>query len=135
MGVSHGDVDGAGRFSGASDRDRRSRVRGDRPWAVAPKLNRGLAGQVRARDGDAERYRSGVSGVRTDGETVGAAAKVKWSALEVAEVPPAVVTVRSTVPVPAGDVTVMEFAVSAVTVPAVVPNVTVVALAGWCRDR
>ena len=40
--------------------------------------------------------------------TVGAGMKVKSSALEVAEVPPAVVTVTSTVPVPAGEVTVME---------------------------
>ena len=54
---------------------------------------------------------------------------MKWSALEVAEVPPAVVTVTSTVPVPAGEVTVMEVAVSAVTVPAVVPNLTAVAFA------
>ena len=43
--------------------------------------------------------------------------------------PPAVVTVTSTVPAPAGEVTVMEFAVSAVTVPAVVPNLTAVAFA------
>ncbi len=54
---------------------------------------------------------------------------MKWSALEVAEVPPGVVTVTSTVPVPAGEVTVMESAVSAVTVPAVVPKSTAVAFA------
>ncbi len=54
---------------------------------------------------------------------------MKWSALEVAEVPPAVVTVTSTVPVPAGEVTVMEAAVSAVTAPAVVPKSTAVAFA------
>ena len=41
--------------------------------------------------------------------------------------PPGVVTVTSTVPVPDGEVTVIDVAVSAVTVPAVVPNLTVVA--------
>ena len=40
------------------------------------------------------------------------------SALEVAEVPLGVVTVTSTVPVLAGEVTVMDVAVPAVTVPA-----------------
>ena len=49
------------------------------------------------------------------------------SAADVAEVPPAVVTVTSTMPVPAGEVTVIEVAVSAVTVPAVEPNLTEVA--------
>ena len=43
--------------------------------------------------------------------------------------PPAVVTVMSCVPVPAGEVAVMDPAASAVTVPAVVPNLTAVALA------
>jgi len=52
---------------------------------------------------------------------------VNWSPEEVAEVPPVVVTVTSTVPLPAGEVTVMEVAVLAVTVPDVVPNVTDVA--------
>ena len=46
-----------------------------------------------------------------------------------AEVPPPVVTVTSTVPVPGGEVTVMESAESAMTVPAVVPNLTAVAFA------
>ena len=42
--------------------------------------------------------------------------------------PPAVVTVTSTVPVPAGDVAVMDVAVFAVTVAVTVPNFTAVAL-------
>ena len=54
---------------------------------------------------------------------------MKSSALEVAEVPPAVVTVTSCVPAPAGEVTVMDPAASAVTVPAVLPNLTAVAFA------
>ena len=41
--------------------------------------------------------------------------------------PPGVVTVTSTVPAPDGEVTVIDVAESAVTVPAVVPNLTVVA--------
>ncbi len=53
---------------------------------------------------------------------------MKWSADDVADVPLGVVTVTSTVPaLPAGDVTVIEVAVSAVTVPATVPNSTAVA--------
>ena len=55
-------------------------------------------------------------------------AYVNWSAAEVALVPPGVVTVTSTVPVPAGDFMVRE--VDEVTdkpVPAVVPNFTAVA--------
>ena len=51
------------------------------------------------------------------------------SALDVTEVPPAVVTVTSTVPVPDGEVTVIDVAESAVTVPVVVPNLTAVAFA------
>ena len=39
--------------------------------------------------------------------TVGTATYVNWSAAEVADVPPGVVTVTSTVPVPAGDVAVI----------------------------
>ena len=42
-------------------------------------------------------------------------------------VPPGVVTVTSTVPVPAGDVTVIEVVVSAVTVPVTEPNFAAVA--------
>ncbi len=61
--------------------------------------------------------------------TVGTAVYVKWSALDVFEVPPAVVTVMSCVPVPLGEVTVMEPAVSAVMVPGLaVPKSTAVAL-------
>ena len=53
---------------------------------------------------------------------------MNWSAAEVADVPPAVVTRTSTVPVPAGDVAVIcvaELTVSPVA--AVAPNVTAVA--------
>ncbi len=54
---------------------------------------------------------------------------MKWSALEVADVPLGVVTVMSTVPVPLGEVTVMEPVVSAVIVPGLaVPKSTAVAL-------
>jgi hypothetical protein len=53
---------------------------------------------------------------------------VNWSAGEVADVPPAVVTVMSTVPVPAGEVAVIEVAELAVKLVAlVVPNLTAVA--------
>ena len=52
---------------------------------------------------------------------------MKWSALEVAEVPTGVVTVTSTVPADsAGAVTVIDVAVSAVTAPAVAPKSTAV---------
>ncbi|PIT03973.1 hypothetical protein TSA1_26775 [Bradyrhizobium nitroreducens] len=53
---------------------------------------------------------------------------MNWSAAEVADVPPAVVTVISTVPVPAGDVAVIEVAELTVKpVAAVAPNVTALA--------
>jgi len=53
---------------------------------------------------------------------------VNWSPAEVAEVPPAVVTVTSTTPaLPAGEVTVTDVALLAVIEPAVAPNVTEVA--------
>ncbi len=55
---------------------------------------------------------------------------MNWSAAEVPEVPPLVVTVTSTVPaVSAGDVAVIEVVLSAVTDATVVPNRTAVALA------
>ena len=58
--------------------------------------------------------------------TVGA--YVNWSAAEVALVPPGVVTVISTVPVPAGDFMVREVGEATTrTVPAVDPNLTDVA--------
>ncbi|BBH18908.1 hypothetical protein Back11_02530 [Paenibacillus baekrokdamisoli] len=59
---------------------------------------------------------------------VGAAMNVYWSAADVADVPPVVVTLTSTVPVPAGAVAVIcvaEFTVKPVA--AVAPNVTAVA--------
>jgi hypothetical protein len=60
--------------------------------------------------------------------TVGAATYVNWSLDEVAEVPPGVVTVTSTVPaLSAGEVAVMEPATSFVTLAVVVPNLTAVA--------
>jgi hypothetical protein len=53
---------------------------------------------------------------------------VNWSAADVADVPPAVVTVTSTVPVPAGDVAVIEVAELTVKLVALVaPNLTAVA--------
>ncbi|MEY9227936.1 hypothetical protein ABIF78_000259 [Bradyrhizobium japonicum] len=53
---------------------------------------------------------------------------MNWSAAEVAEVPPGLVTRRSTVPVPAGDVAVIDVDEWTVTlVAAVAPNVTAVA--------
>ena len=53
---------------------------------------------------------------------------MNWSAAEVADVPPAVVTLTSTVPVPAGEVAVIEVAELKVKlVAAVAPNVTAVA--------
>ena len=61
---------------------------------------------------------------------------MNWSAADVAEVPPAVVTVTSTVPVPAGEVAVIWVAELTVTpVAAAAPNVTAVALRpmNWCR--
>jgi hypothetical protein len=55
-------------------------------------------------------------------------AYVNWSAADVALVPPGVVTVISTVPVPAGDLMVSEVAELTVrTVPALEPNLTAVA--------
>jgi hypothetical protein len=55
-------------------------------------------------------------------------AYVNWSAADVALVPPGVVTVISTVPVPAGDLMVSVVAELTVrTVPAVEPNLTAVA--------
>ena len=62
--------------------------------------------------------------------TIGAAMYVYLSAALVGLVPPAVVTVMSTVPaLPAGAVAVMLVAVSVLIVPALVPNVTAVAFA------
>ncbi|MHC2619285.1 hypothetical protein ACVIW2_001317 [Bradyrhizobium huanghuaihaiense] len=53
---------------------------------------------------------------------------MNWSAAEVAEVPPAVVTLTSTVPLPAGEVAVIWVAELTVKpVAAVAPNVTAVA--------
>jgi hypothetical protein len=53
---------------------------------------------------------------------------VNWSAADVADVPPAVVTVTSTVPVPAGEVAVIEVAELTVKLVALVaPNFTAVA--------
>ena len=53
---------------------------------------------------------------------------MKWSALEVAEVPPGVVTVTSTVPVPAGEVAEIEVALLTTTpVAALAPKCTAVA--------
>ncbi len=53
---------------------------------------------------------------------------MNWSAGEVALVPPMVTTVTSTVPVPMGDVAVIEVALTIVTpVAFVVPNFTAVA--------
>jgi hypothetical protein len=57
--------------------------------------------------------------------TVGTASKVNTSKLEVALDPPAVVTVTSTAPVPAGLVTVSDVGLVKVTEAAVVPNNTV----------
>ena len=52
---------------------------------------------------------------------------MNWSAADVAEVPPAVVTLISTVPVPAGDVAVIEVAETNVKLAAgVAPKVTAV---------
>ena len=60
--------------------------------------------------------------------TVGGPTKVNWSAAEVADVPPAVVTLTSTVPVPAGEVAVIEVAELTVKpVAAVAPKFTAVA--------
>jgi hypothetical protein len=60
--------------------------------------------------------------------TVGAALYVKWSAADVAEVPFGVVTVTSTVPVPAGEVAVMDVALLTTTpVAALAPKWTAVA--------
>src|SRR6202021_1098805 len=60
--------------------------------------------------------------------TVGLAMLVNWSAAEVADVHPAVVTLTSTVPVPAGEVAVIWVAeVTVKLVAAVAPNVTAVA--------
>ena len=53
---------------------------------------------------------------------------MNWSAAEVPDVPPAVVTLTSTVPVPAGEVAVIDVAELTVKlVAAVAPNVTNVA--------
>jgi hypothetical protein len=53
---------------------------------------------------------------------------VNWSAADVAEVPPAVVTLTSTVPVPAGEVAVIEVPEMTVKLVAgVAPKVTAVA--------
>ena len=52
---------------------------------------------------------------------------MNWSAADVAEVPPAVVTLMSTVPVPAGDVAVIDVAeLNVKPAAAVAPNVTFV---------
>ena len=60
-------------------------------------------------------------------DTLGAARYVNWSSDEVAEVPAAVVTVTSTVPVPAGLVATICVAVSLVIVAATPPKFTAVA--------
>ena len=53
---------------------------------------------------------------------------MNWSAADVADVPPAVVTVTSTVPVPAGDVAVIDVAELTVKLVALTaPNFTAVA--------
>ena len=54
---------------------------------------------------------------------------MNWSADEVAEVPSGVVTVMSTVPVPGGEVAVIEVAESAVMVAGIDPKSTAEALA------
>ena len=59
--------------------------------------------------------------------TVGMAKKVNWSAGDVADVPPVVVTVTSTVPVPAGDVAVIDVGEATVKPAFVAPNLTAVA--------
>ena len=51
---------------------------------------------------------------------------MNWSAAAVAEVPPGVMTVMSTVPVPAGDVAVIDVAELNVKLAGVVPNFTFV---------
>ncbi len=62
---------------------------------------------------------------RSDAGHRGRPTKVNWSAGEVALVPPAVVTVTSTVPAPAGEVAVIEVALFTVKlVAAVAPNFT-----------
>jgi hypothetical protein len=64
--------------------------------------------------------------------TVGTPRYVNWSALDVVDVPPAVVTVTSTAPaLPAGAVAVMEVAESAVIVPVEAPKLTAVAAVKW----
>ena len=55
------------------------------------------------------------------------------SAGEVAEVPPAVVTVTSTVPLPAGEVAVIEVGRVRGHVAVLAPKWTAVAEPGWCR--
>jgi hypothetical protein len=59
--------------------------------------------------------------------TVGTEVYLNWSAAETAEVPPAVVTVTSTVPDPAGAVAVIDVSEPTVYVAVVVPNLTAVA--------
>jgi hypothetical protein len=59
--------------------------------------------------------------------TLGAGMYVYWSAAPVALVPPGVVTVTSTTPLPAGAVAVMLVAPLSVKVAAVVPNLTALA--------
>jgi hypothetical protein len=51
---------------------------------------------------------------------------VNWSAAEIADVPPGVVTLTSTTPVPAGDVAVIDVAELNVKLAAVAPKVTAV---------
>ena len=59
---------------------------------------------------------------------------MNWSADEVAEVPAELVTVMSTVPVPAGEVTESESSeFSRMVVPAVEPKWTAVIPESWCR--
>jgi hypothetical protein len=61
--------------------------------------------------------------------TVGPVAEyVNLSADDIAEVPPGVVTVTSTIPVPAGDFAVIDVAVFQVIDPDVLPNFTPIAL-------
>jgi hypothetical protein len=62
-----------------------------------------------------------------DSDIVVTTLKLNWSAEPVALVPPGAITVRSTVPVPAGDVAVIEVALLTVNeLAAVVPNFTAV---------
>ena len=125
----HRDVDGGRRFGGCVDRDLRRRHDGDiRAGLAGPKIDGRGAGEVGARDGHARGAAQG-SGVRADrcdrrhcrvGELVGARGGRGATGRRNRDVD---------VPVPAGEVTVIDPAPSAVTVPAVFPNLTAVAFA------